>query len=376
MVDRGARHLVLIGRSAGSESDPATLKALQNAGAQVLVQQADVSQAGQVARVLNEIEQSMPPLRGVVHCAGVFEDRLLIDHQWELFAQVFAPKVSGSWNLHSLTKDMDLDFFILFSAAASILGAPGLGNYVAANNFLDVLAHHRRAQGLPGLSINWGPWAGAGMAQAVGPMREAQWAAVGVEPLQPERALSELEHLLQQDAVQSAVIKVNWPRFLQPIPGRATGRGFSIRSARIPSRPGRIAPNSESSSKPLRPVDRRVLLAAHVRSQVARILGWNPSDPLDSRQGFFDLGMDSLSSMELRNVLQTTLGCSLPSTLTFKYPTVEALVDYLFPGSACPRDIGRLADRSPMSCSVGETGPGRCRRNVHCEGTGRAAKNF
>ena len=329
LVDRGARHLVLIGRSAGSESDPATLNALQNAGAQVLVQQADVSQAGQVARVLNEIERSMPPLRGVVHCAGVFEDRLLIDHQWELFGKVFAPKVSGSWNLHSLTKDMDLDFFIFFSAAASILGAPGLGNYVAANNFLDVLAHHRRAQGLPGLSINWGPWAGAGMAQAVGPMREAQWAAVGVEPLQPERALSELEDLLQQDAVQSAVIKVDWPRFFRQFPAGYRPRFLDqIGQDSQPAREDRSELREQLEAAPAS--DRRVLLATHVRSQVARILGWSPSDPLDSRQGFFDLGMDSLSSMELRNVLQMTLGCSLPSTLTFKYPTVDTLVDYLF----------------------------------------------
>src|SRR5262249_17867903 len=121
LVDRGARHLVLIGRSGASDADQATLEALQRAGAQILVKQADVSQAGQVARALNETEQSMPRLRGVVHCAGVFDDKLLIDHQWELFAKVFAAKVSGSWNLHTLTKGMDLDFFVLFSSAASML---------------------------------------------------------------------------------------------------------------------------------------------------------------------------------------------------------------------------------------------------------------
>ena len=327
LVERGARHLVLAGRNP-SEAGQATVKELQEAGARVFVAQADVSRAGQVARVLSEIEQSMPPLRGVVHCAGVFVDRLLIDHRWELFAQVFAPKVSGAWNLHNLTKGMGLDFFVLFSSAASILGASGLGNYVAANNFLDVLAHHRRAQGLPGLSINWGPWGGIGMAQAVGPMREAQWTAVGVEPLQAERALSQLEHLLRQDAVQSAVIRVNWRRFLQQFPAGLRPR-FLDQVSQASRQPRRERSEFKERLEAAPAVDRRVLLAAHVRSQVARVLGWNESDPLDSRQGFFDLGMDSLSSMELRNVLQTTLGCALPPTLTFKYPTVEALVDYL-----------------------------------------------
>ena len=327
LVERGARHLVLAGRNP-SEAGQATVKELQEAGARVFVAQADVSQAGQVARVLMEIEQSMPPLRGVVHCAGVFEDRLLIDHRWELFAQVFAPKVSGAWNLHNLTQGMGLDFFVLFSSAASILGASGLGNYVAANNFLDVLAHHRRAQGLPGLSINWGPWGGIGMAQAVGTMREAQWTAVGVEPLQAERALSQLEHLLRQDAVQSAVIRVNWRRFLQQFPAGLRPR-FLDQVSQDSRQPRGERSEFKERLEAAPAVDRRPLLAAHVRSQVARVLGWNESDPLDSRQGFFDLGMDSLSSMELRNVLQTTLGCALPSTLTFKYPTVEALVDYL-----------------------------------------------
>ena len=139
-----------------------------------------------------------------------------MQQQWTRFAAVMAPKVAGAWNLHLLTQELKLDHFVLFSSAASVLGATGQGNYAAANAFLDALAHYRRAQGLPGMSINWGPWAEVGMAATdrIG----VRLAAQGIEALTPARGLAALGQLLQHPVAQIGVLPIDWPTFLSSIP--------------------------------------------------------------------------------------------------------------------------------------------------------------
>jgi malonyl CoA-acyl carrier protein transacylase len=328
MVEHGAQHLVLVGRKSASAAAQETLRELEQAGAQIVVAQADVSQIEQISQVLTQIKQSMPQLRGIIQAAGIFADRLLLDHQWELFAKVFAPKVIGSWNLHTLTRDMPLDFFVLFSSVASIIGGSGLSNYVAANAFLDALAHYRQIQGLPGLSINWGVWAKVGMAQAVGSGREAQWLLQGIDPMQPQEALKIFEQLLQQNIIQLGVVRINWSNFLCRLSGKPQLKffeAFTKKSKQSPKQKSQLLERLEAAPTS----KRRQILAAHIQAEVVEVMGLDPSQPVNLQQGFFALGMDSLMSMELRNRLQTSLECSLPSTLTFKYPTIEALVDYL-----------------------------------------------
>src|SRR4029077_10295715 len=132
--------------------------------------------------------QGWPPIRGVVHAAGVLQDRLLVQLDAAAMTAVFRPKATGTWLLHRLLHDDPLDFFVLFSSAGSVLGQPGQGNYAAANAFLDALAHHRRAQGQPALSINWGAWAGKGFADSVGGKRlAARLALLGISSIAPEQ---------------------------------------------------------------------------------------------------------------------------------------------------------------------------------------------
>ena len=188
------------------------IQQLEHGGTEIRVAPADVADTSQVARVFEDIRRSMPALKGLIHCAGVFDDRLLVDHRWDLFEKVCAAKVSGSWNLHELTKDLELDFFVMFSAAAALFGAAGLGNYVAANEFMDRLAHHRARHRLPALSINWGPWQATGMAHAVTSRRTSQWTAAGVEQLNPAAALRALDYLMVEGSVHAAVMKANWSK--------------------------------------------------------------------------------------------------------------------------------------------------------------------
>jgi len=334
MVEQGVRHLVLVGRKGPSPEADHTISTLAQAGARVRVARADVSQAADVEDVLAEVGRAMPPLRGLIHAAGVFDDRVLLRLDWERFQKVLAPKVAGSWNLHTLTQGLPLDFFVLFSSAASFLGPIGLGNYTAANAFLDALAHHRRALGLPALCINWGPWAKVGMADAVGGRREAQWAAGGFGTMTPQDALTVLGRLLGQDLIQIGVLPGRWPTLIRHFapggePPLLSQIAREVRSQRQQERPSRKPVDFLERLNGAPSGERPGILVTHLREQVSKVLGLDSSRVLDPRRGLFEMGMDSLTALELRNRLQTSVGRSLPPTLIFDHPNVEALAGYL-----------------------------------------------
>jgi myxalamid-type polyketide synthase MxaB len=327
MVERGARALVLAGRHEASRAAQKTIEKLEEAGAKVLVIQADVAQARDVALLLEKVKNSLPPLKGIIHAAGILDDGSLLQLSWERFEGVMAPKVAGAWNLHQLTQDLPLDFFACFSSVASLLGSPGQGNYAAANAFLDGLAHYRRALGLPGLSINWGPWARTVMAAALEHREPSKLAARSLELIPPEEGLNILETLLSQEINQVGVFVPHWSNLWQQFP-QGLKQPFLEEF-----QPGAAQKKEEGPAFLLQlqaaPVEqRRSRLTEYLRGELARVLGIGPSE-VNLQKGFFDLGMDSLMAIELKNRLQNGLGCSIPSTLAFDYPTGEALADYL-----------------------------------------------
>jgi acyl transferase domain-containing protein len=333
MVEAGARHLAVLGRRPPSPAARAALDHLASAGTELVVEQGNVGREADLARVLAEIAQRMPPLRGVVHAAGTFDDRVLLRQDWERFARVLESKVSGAWNLHRLTRMLPLDFFVLFSSAASFLGPVGLGNYTAANAFLDALAHHRRWQGLPALSIDWGPWEQVGMAEAVGPARQSQWTAGGFGTMRADEALNVLGDLLQHDSPQIGVLPVRWSRFIAKFGSGREPRIFAeLAREERPRTPTSSAPGDSEFRHRLEhavPGERLAMVTALVRERTIRVLGFDASYPLDPQQRLFDVGMDSLTAIELKNQLQTSVGRSLPSTVVFDHPSVEALATYL-----------------------------------------------
>ncbi len=225
LVGHGARHLVLMGRRGASQPAQETIKALRANGAEVTVARGDVARTGDVAAVLESIDASMPPLRGVLHAAGTVDDAIVayLD-EWHL-RNVMAPKIRGAWNLHTMTLNTKLDFFVMFSSAASVLGSPGAANYGAANAFLDALAWHRRGQDRPALSINWGPWAGLGFSSRSEPHRH--FAQHGGAAMPAAECLRALSTLLASSAPQAVVVDVDWarwgagrrPRLLTELPG-------------------------------------------------------------------------------------------------------------------------------------------------------------
>jgi acyl carrier protein len=325
MVKHGARHLVLVARSKPNQRVKNQLRELELAGAKVVVVQADVSQKEQLERVLLNIE---PPLRGIIHSAGVLDDGVLQQQSWPRFTKVFAPKVQGAWHLHQLTTDMQLDFFVLFSSTASLLGSPGQANHAAANAFLDALARFRHSVGLPALSINWGAWSeiGAAARYKVGEAFRIR----GMGFISPQQGLDVLEQLLKEPPSQAVigVVPIDWSEFKSDLPFL---RSLQMPEADVASvaSPSALPPRFAQQLELAEPSKRRSLLEAHVREELAKVLGFAEPSHISLSQGLFDMGMDSLTSIELRNRLQTSLASQLPSTLVMDYPTLESLVDYL-----------------------------------------------
>ncbi|MEO8057466.1 MAG: type I polyketide synthase [Burkholderiales bacterium] len=327
LAERGARHLVLTGRHAPSAEAAGTLESLRSRGVQVRTAQVDVSDGGALAALLAQIEASGAALRGVVHAAGVLDDAVLLDQQWDQVQRVLDPKLVGAWHLHRLTRTLSLDFFVLFSAGAAVLGSPGQAGYCAANLALDALAEVRRSQGLPATSIAWGPWADGGMAAALSDRDAKRWRERGVSALATNEALALLERAIQGPGAAVAALTVDWNRF-------AAGAG-SPRFGELASRPA--TPDAIASAAgglltrlaAALPTERRNTLAAFVRAQARLALGLAASTELDERQPLRDLGLDSLMAVELRNALVAAIAAPLPVTLLFDFPTVAGLCDHL-----------------------------------------------
>jgi short-subunit dehydrogenase/acyl carrier protein len=320
LVDKGAKYLVLVGRS--NAKDVAALTQLEQAGAKIVVAQADLANFEAIASVFSEIDRSLPPLRGVIHAAGILDDGVLQKQTWERFKKVMSPKVEGAWHLHQLTENKPLDFFVMFSSVASLFGSVAQANHSAANAFLDSLAYYRQAQGLPGLSINWGIVSQVGAAA----QRQADKTKYqGMGTINPQQVLEALEILLNTSAAEVGVVPISWSQLRD----RSSVWSFLADWRETAEMSIVTQPQFLQQLQAATPSDRRQLLIAHVRSQVAKVLGLNLLQPIALEQGFFELGMDSLTSVELRNSLQISLGCTISSTAAFDYPTVGDLVDYL-----------------------------------------------
>ncbi len=213
MVDRGARSLVLSGRREPSESAQSTLRSLEARGVRARVVRGDVARPADVDAIFDVISRELPPLAGIVHAAGVRDDGVVEQQTWDRLQPVLAPKVMGAWLLHERTLDKPLDFFVLFSSAAAVIGSPGQSNYAAGNAFLAALAHERRRVGLPATSIAWGAWDGGGMASEVSDADRRRWERSGIGLIQTDSGLKILEKLLGASTTDALVLPADWNRF-------------------------------------------------------------------------------------------------------------------------------------------------------------------
>ncbi|MBW4633664.1 MAG: type I polyketide synthase [Iphinoe sp. HA4291-MV1] len=319
MIEQGVRHLVITGRNDASQKAQETLSQLEQVGAKVLVAKADVSSQEDMVKLLEVIQASMPPLRGIVHAAGVLDDGILLQQNWERFSRVMAPKIKGAWNLHTLTHDLPLDFFVLYSSVASLLGSPGQGNYAAANSFMDILAHHRRSLGLPGLSINWGPWAEVGMAASLASRFQAANATQGLDSIGSKQGLQVLEQMLGQATSQIGVLPIDWSILRQQshISGQLPPLLFELFAKPEIQEETELAASVQRSNILPRLLeaqsgDRLNLLVVYLQEQITKMLGFGSSLTLDPRQSLLELGLDSLMAVQLKNAITADLEVNVP----------------------------------------------------------------
>ncbi len=271
---------------------------------------------------------------GVIHAAGLLHDVVLTELTASEIAEVMEPKVEGAWNLHTRTTGRQLDFFLLFSSAAALVGPAGQANYAAANAFLDALAADRRARGEPAISIGWGPWSDVGLAAARADRAE-RLAQRGILGLSARDGTAALERILSGEPDQVAVMPMDWPRLIEADPelcalprfaelararAEATLDGAEVPATRAAFRETLLGVDSER--------ERRALMLQHVRELVGRILRLEASR-VGSRTPLKELGFDSLMALELRNRLEVSLGLSLPGTLAYNYPTPVELSRHL-----------------------------------------------
>jgi acyl transferase domain-containing protein/acyl carrier protein/methylmalonyl-CoA mutase cobalamin-binding subunit len=322
----GVRHLLLASRSGPNSAAAVDLRAaLEALGASVQIVACDAADRNALAELLAQIPEAHP-LTAVVHAAGVVDDGMLMSLDASRLERVFHAKVSAAQNLHELTEHRPLTAFVLFSSIAGLLGNAGQANYAAANTYLDALAAHRRARGLPGTSLAWGPWAQAGMAARLSGADLARMRRSGLAPLADADGLGLFDAALRSDEAILAPVHLDTkllaergtelPRILHGLVRVVRTRRASITQSE-PALAHRLA--SQDSAEQNRHV--REL----VRNEVASVLGQADASVIGDDQALQDLGLDSLMAVELRNRMQAVTELRLPATLLFDYPSIAAL---------------------------------------------------
>ncbi|MET7671360.1 SDR family NAD(P)-dependent oxidoreductase, partial [Micromonospora luteifusca] len=349
LVEQGARCLLLVGRTLPAE-EPSEVAALRAAGVRVELHRADVSDATDVAELFASAAAHLPPLAGVVHAAGSTADAVLTELDETRLFQVLDPKVRGAWELHRHSADLPLDFFVLFSSMASLIGSAGQANYIAANAFLDALAEHRRHHGQPALSVHWGPWAEVGMAAR--PDLLARFASGGVEPMTVQQALGALTRLPGSTGPRAGLAIVDWHRYLGATAGR---QPHTLLADLVPAELAGLAPSGmrlEDLAELVlqEPARAREVLLDELLDRITLLLGMTAAERADLRPRFGStplnlLGLDSLLTIRLRGRILADYTADVPPDFLIGGGTALQVVELI---------CQQLAIRSVLATDDGE----------------------
>ncbi|KAI1179735.1 polyketide synthase [Nemania sp. FL0916] len=337
VVSHGVRHLVLASRRGmRSPGAGAMVTELAKLGAKATIICGDVTNFDSLASIMRELPGDRP-LRGVIHAAGIVDSGILASLTPQKCATVFAPKVDGAWNLHQLTKIMDLDLFMMFSSISGVIGLPGLANYAAANSFLDALAYLRRAQGLPATSVAYGTWAGDGIATTLVSTTRAHLSRLGLDFLSPEVGLDLFEQAVRQGRALTVCAALDLERL----------KAYYMEQGGVPPFLRSVLCEAEVEKLVERPVNLRDLLAdaapgQHgsivlriVHTAAAKALGYSQMDDVDVHTPMQELGIDSLTAILMRNHLTTLTGMALPPNIAPMHANLKSLGESLLSQLQC-----------------------------------------
>lgn len=315
LVSNGAKHLVLLGRNQPNNEVAQQIEKLKQPNVEINIVRADVVDTAALGNIIKNIDASPFPLKGIIHAAGVIMDDTIIAHQTkEHFKQVLDTKVIGSWNLHQLTLKHELDFFVLFSSMASMVGSIAQANYVAANSFLDGLAYYRKCQNLPALCINWGIWTDVGMAVRIGSDRKEK-RAQGLDVIKPDEGIKAFDRVMRKNVTQIGIVPMDWTEF------STTGAlkhadNFMLHFATI-GMERQHQRNADSDNKQilkqlksLTPAEQKQFLVNYLQELGSKVMGLQVSE-IDPFKPLNQMGLDSLMSIELKNKVKIDLGVDI-----------------------------------------------------------------
>lgn len=325
LVKAGARRLCLVSRREVAEAERAAFAARLGGGAEVEFVRADIADPADVARVFDTVCAGGRRLGGVLHAAGVLADAPVSALTWEHFDKVFGAKVYGSWLLHQAVRRTEgVRFFVGYSSVAAGLGSLGQANYAAGNAFIDALMAGRAARGEAGQAVGWGPWAEVGMAANLSGQQIRGIEGQGLKFLKPAEGARALMNLLGQPVHHVMVGEFDWERYVagRPLPNAAFAAVARTTGA------ARTTVDLDALRQ-LPRVERRSVINTAIRARIAGLLHFDGAEDIPLNAKFLELGLDSLTAVELKNTLESMFALALPSSIVFDHPSVAALAEYV-----------------------------------------------
>ncbi|MDK8180284.1 type I polyketide synthase [Paenibacillus sp. UMB4589-SE434] len=333
LIQQGAKNIVLLSRSQASGTLLETVNSWKEKGVQLIVEQADISNEADVIAVVQKLKQNNREIKGVVHAAGIIEDKMIKDQTWNSFENVFKAKVGGTYHLHHALKEESLDFFVMMSSISSIVGNMGQANYAAANYFMNRFAEYRRSLGMPAMSICWGPWEEAGMATSNSNILK-NIENKGLYGMSKELGKKMIDNLFHKNMSSIVVVDANWELFSE-----RTGvdevtaflTNFITNSPVLGEQSGNMAAKEDvvAKLKDLGTTERSDYLLVLLHKAAANIIGFNDVSQLSVDSSFTEQGVDSLMIFSLRNEIKALLHVQVDISVFFNYPSLRKLNDYL-----------------------------------------------
>lgn len=324
----GASEIVLLGRNAPSNDAQKAIQKIEELGARVLFIQCDITKSEELQKVFEVLQKNNQVLKGIIHAAGIANPIPFKELDPTSIHEMMKSKVIGSWNLHEHSKSLNLDFFILYSSISSLIGSHKLAHYSAANGFLDGLVTYRHSLNLPAQSINWGPWEQGGMVNNISGTKQV--ADSGFSLIGPTEGLTYLEQVIANpETHQAAVVKADWGRVKNIYSSRSEQAIFEFLISGTDELKETSTPDLRNSLEAQPAWSRLDILTDYLSTHVCALLEIEDKENIDTKRGFFDMGMDSLMAVELRTKLERQLAYPLPPSTVFDFPSIEQLANHI-----------------------------------------------